>query len=168
MPVMNPADVGNINQHHHTRERWFGISADQSVNDWAIVAGLNPFSVVSQAGDFTAAAIKVIGTDDTPILANMVLFDMHRIMIASASDNLAYIFRVIYGTGTSAAAEGAEQFSDVMFFAPNAVGPGAEGGPIHTRMPQLDIDTKVWVKLKAATAETVTFYVGVHEYPQPQ
>ncbi len=167
MPVTNPAYLGRLEGHIHNRERWLGISADQSGNDWALVAGLNPFSVVSQAGDFTAAAIKVLGTADTPILADKVLFDIHRIVAASATDNLAYIFRVIYGTGTSADAEAAEQFSDVMFFAPNAVGPGAEGGPIEVKMPQLDIDTKVWVKLKAATAETVTFYVGVHEYPRP-
>lgn len=167
MPVTNPAYLGHLEGHIHTRERWFGISADQSVNDWAIEAGMTPFTVVSQAGDFTAVAIKVLGTDDTPVLANMVSFDIRRILVASATDNLAYYFRVIYGTGTSADAEAAQQYSDIMFFAPNAAGPGAEGRPLDVRTPLLDVDTKIWVKLKAATAETVTFYVGVHEYPAP-
>ncbi len=165
MPVTNPAYLGYLEGHIHTRERWFGISADQSVNDWALEATLNPFVVVSQAGDFTAVAIKVLGTDDTPNLANKILFDFHRILIASATDNLAYIFRVIWGTGTSAAAEGAGQYSDVVFAAPVAAGPGAGGAVLDIRMPQLAVGTKVWVKLSAATAETVTFYIGLHEYP---
>ncbi len=154
-----------IETHIHTLERWLGISGDQSGNDWALESSLTPFSVVTQAGDFTATAIKVIGTDDTPIIAGKTFFDMHRVEIASASGAEIYILRFIYGTGADAdVEEAAGRYTDTMFFAPNAAGPGADGGPLMVKFPRIAIDTKVWCKAKAASIETVTFYVGVHEY----
>ncbi len=156
--------IERIEGHFHTKERWFGASADQSGDDWALEASLTAFSATSQAGNFTASAVKVLGPDDTPDATGMTLFDIRRILVASAADNLAYVFRVIWGTGTSSAAETAKQYTDIMFFAVTAAGPGAAGVPLDIRMPLLAAGTKVWAKVKAATAQAVTFYLGLHEY----
>jgi len=167
MPNLKAADstyIEHIEYHFHNEERWFGASADQSGDDWALESSLTAFSATSQAGDFTASAVKVLGTDDTPDATGMTLFDSRRILIASAADNLAYVFRVIWGTGTSSSAETANQYTDIMFFAVTAAGPGAAGVPLDIRMPLLAVGTKVWVKVKAATSQAVTFYAGLHEY----
>ncbi len=155
--------LDHIEDHFHTRERWLGISADQSGNDWALEGTMNNFSVASQANDWTATAIKVLGTDDTPIISGMTVFDLHRIDIGSATDNQDYLLRFIYGSGTAVAAEAAGQYSDISFSAPVAAGPGAGGVTLDIRMPQLAAGTKVWAKLKASDVETITFHVGVHE-----
>ena len=158
-------EVTEIETHIHNVERWCGISANQSGNDWALESSLNPFSVVTQAGDFTATAIKVIGTDDTPFISGKTYFDPHRIDIDSASGAEIYILRFIYGTGADAdVEEAAGRYTDTMFFATNAAGPGADGGPLEIRFPRLAVDTKVWCKAKAAGVETVTFFIGIHEY----
>ena len=71
-------------EHFHTRERWFGISGDQSGDDWALAAGLTPFQAISGNGVFGADAndeAKVLGTDDTPAITNKQFFDMHRILV---------------------------------------------------------------------------------------
>lgn len=150
-------------EHFHTRERWVGISGDQSGNDWCIEAGLNPFRAISGLIAFGADAndeAKVIGTDDTPFITGMTLFDAHRMVVTAASNATDWVLRFIYGTGTMAASEGLGQYTDVM------VQEARKGSPIDVKMPQLICSTdKVWMRAKNATNNaTIDFFVGVHEY----
>lgn len=153
-------------EHFHNRERWLGISGDQSGDDWALAAGLNPFVAVSGNGDFGAAA-KVLGIDDTPIIAGNIRFDMHRIVIVDQENATPWILRIIWGSGTAADAESAGQYSDVMLMA-NIAGPPVRpnGVPVDVRMVRLTAGTdKVWMKAKNATnLDEIDFFVGVHEY----
>ena len=154
--------VEGIEKHFHNRERWCGISADQSGNDWALPAGLNPYQAISGNSDFGSDPndeAKLMGPDDSPGIAGMVKFDMHRIMITAASMANDWVLRIIWGTGTMADAETALQFSDVM------VQEARKGSPIPIMMPRQDVDTKVWLRAKSATNNaTIDFFIGIHEY----
>lgn len=71
-------EVVEIERHLHNRERWFGISGDQSGNDWAVEAGLNAFRAISGNGDFGSDAndeAKVLGTADTPAISGRTKHD---------------------------------------------------------------------------------------------
>jgi len=152
-------------EHFHNRERWFGISGDQSGNDWALEAGLTPFQAISGNGDFGGDAddeAKVLGTEDTPAITNKQFLDMHRILVISVSTATAYILRIVYGTGTMADAETAGQYSDVPYIRESGVG---RGRPIETMMPKLAAGNKIWIRAKNATDNaTIDFLVGLHEY----
>jgi len=152
-------------EHFHNRERWFGISADQSGNDWALEAGLTPFQAISGDGDFGGDAddeAKVLGSDDTPVITNKHFFDIHRILVITVSAATAYILRIVYGTGTMADAETAKQYSDVPYIRESGVG---RGRPIETMMPKLAAGTKIWIRAKNATNNaTIDFLAGIHEY----
>ncbi len=72
--------VDTLNRHNHSRERWFGISGNQSGNDWATDT-LTPFVAISGADTYGtdhaggAGAVDeayVIGTDDMPGISGMV------------------------------------------------------------------------------------------------
>lgn len=165
------ADVGVISylkehdDHFHARERWFGISADQSGNDWALEAGLTPFRAISGNGIFGEDAndeAKVLGTDDTPVIAGKRLFDMHEIFITALSAATVYILRFIWGTGTMAASEALGQYADVPVMKESAAGRSLIQ---EIRMPKVAADTKVWCRAKNATDNaTADFLVGLHEY----
>lgn len=158
--------VAEIEGHSHNRERWFGISGDQSGDDWAADT-LNPFQAISGAGDYGADAndeAKVLGADDTPAIVGMVKFDAHRITIVSASSTTQYKLRVVYGTGTMADAITAGQYSELVVKYDPAIF-GGTGHPVNLRMLRLDAGTKVWVQCKnASNNATIDFFIGLHEY----
>ncbi len=153
-------------EHFMNRERWFGISGDQSGNDWALEAGLTAFQAISGNGVFGADGndeAKIIGTDDTPVIAGKNFYMLHRLLVLTVSAATIYILRVVYGTGTMADAESAGQYSDVAYIRESGVGRGA---PIELKMPMLRAGTdKVWIRAKNATDNaTIDFLVGLHEH----
>ena len=155
-------------EHHvHNYERWFGISADQSGDDWALEAGLLPFTADSGDADF-GTAVKVIGPADTPVNLIAVKFDCHRLFITDLQHSTVYFIRVIIGRDgeTSAnTAESAGNYTDtpVITTDPNLNRFG--GVPVDLIMKRESVTERVWVKVKNATdGSTVTFYVGLHEY----
>lgn len=173
MSVSNPgvaaatllAEIEIVEQHLHNRERWFGKSVNQSGNNWGTKASLTPFRAISGSGAFgsdTNDAAKVLGTEDTPAITGMVLFDLHQIMVEGASNATEFITRVIFGTGTMAEAEAAGQYSDEMLTE------ARKGEPLDHIMPRLlcGMD-KVWVRVKNASNNAwIDFHVGLHEYAE--
>ncbi len=153
-----------ISEHHlHNRERWFGKSADQSGNNWALAIGLTPYRAISGASDFGSDAddeAKVLGTDDTPAIAGHTMFDPHRIWVEAASNATEFFIRVIYGTGTMADAETAGQYSDIM------VTEARKGEPMEVMMPRLDAGVdQLWIRVKNASDNAwIDFHYGIHEY----
>jgi len=159
--------VAEIEDHFHTRERWLGISADQSGNDWALNT-LNPFVAISGSGAYGADPndeAKVLGTDDTPVITGKVAFDLHRILVLDVDHDTPYKLRIVYGTGTQAQAVEAKQYTEVMVLF-DATNPQLSAGiPIEVRMPKIVADTKVWVDVWNATDNSeIDFFIGVHEY----
>jgi len=163
-----PADVAanydatiEHDEHFHTLERWFGKSADQSGTNWATEVSLTTFQATSGVGVF-GTAIKVVGSTDTPVVAGKAQFDAHTIFVQSTQAATIYILRFIWGTGDNAdVEEAAGRYSDSPYMREAANGRGA---PVDHRMPRLAVGTKVWVKTKNAAAQTIDFYVGLHEY----
>jgi hypothetical protein len=160
-------EVEEIEQHIHTRERWFGQSVDQSGNDWA-ADNLTPLDVISGDDEYGADAddeAKCIGTADTPVIAGMTKFDLHRILIVGVSQNSVYKMRFVFGTGTMADAITAEQTSEFMVKF-DAVNPQQSAGiPFEVKMPRLNAGTKVWLQAWNATNNaTASFFIGLHEY----
>jgi len=154
------------NEHFMNIEKWFGISGDQSGNDWALEAGLTPFQAISGNGDFGGDAndeAKVIGTDDTPVVAGKQFYMLHKLLVLASSVATAYVLRIVYGTDTMANNESAGRYSDVAFIRESGVGRGA---PIELKMPLLKAGTdKVWIRAKNATDNaTIDFLIGLHEH----
>lgn len=155
-------EISEVEQHVHNRERWFGKSADQSGNDWGVPGGLTVYRAISGNGVFGADAndeAKILGTADTPNRTGMVHFDLHRVMVSAVSNANDSVIRIIWGTGTMAAAETAGQYSDIM------ITQAKKGLPIPLIMPRVLVGNQVWVRVKNATDNaTFDFFVGLHEY----
>ncbi len=155
-------EIEVVQDHNHNRERWFGKSADQSGNDWALATTLTMFRAISGDDVFGADPndeAKIFGSDDTPAIAGMTLFDVHRIMVSATSNANDTVLRMIYGTGTMADAQSAGQYSDVM------VTEARKGSPIPIMMPRLPAGMQVWIRMLNATDNaTIDFFIGIHEY----
>lgn len=158
--------VHEIEKHFHSREIWYGISSDQSGDDWA-ADNLNPYQAISGNGDYGSDPndeAKVLGPDDTPVFTGMVKYDLHRLLIVDASSTSQYKIRIVYGTGTMADAITAEQYTEVMVKEDPALF-GGSGQPLEIQMPRQDVGTKIWIQCKNATNNaTIDFFVGLHEY----
>ena len=159
------ADVEIVEEHLHNRERWFGKSADQSGTDWAVESGLTVFKAISGDGDFGGDVndeAKVLGTSDTPAITGMTLYDAHRIIVNAASNANPYVLRIVYGSGTMADAETADQYTDVMLTE------AKKGTPVDVLMPRTTCAAcQLWVRAKNGTDNaTIDFYVGIHEYAE--
>ena len=157
--------VAEIERHFHGRERWWGaLAAPDETN--AIEANVTRPYVAASGADTWGVAIPVVGTDDAPAQAADVYFDVHRLMIVDLDDETdPWRIRLIYGTGTSAAAIGAGQWTE-MIVESNAV-PGNRAGasPVEVMMPRVAAGTKLWAQVWNNTnLEELSFFVGVHGY----
>ncbi len=154
-------------KHIHNYERWFGISGDQSGNDWALESSLAPFVATSGAADF-GTAIKVLGTTDTPDQADMVKYDPHRIFVTDMNTNTLYILRFIFdcdGDEVANTAEGKGYYTDTPFIAPDTNVNRVGGVAVTIITKQVISGIRLWAKVKnALTAKTLNFYIGIHEY----
>lgn len=160
--------VINIDADRHNPFRFCGKTADQSGNNWG-EDNLTPYQAISGLGVYGADAndeAKVIGTDDTPILTGSISYDVHSIQIADTSLNTEFKMRIIWGTGTMAAAITADQFSELMFKF-DATNPQQSAAiPVRINMPSVAVGTfKIWAQVKNATDNaTCDFFVGMTEF----
>lgn len=157
-------------EHHlHTRERWFGKSADQSGNNWGADT-LTPFRCISGNGVYgtdTDDEAKLIGSDDTPIVAGKTQFDFHRMLVVGVSVDTEFKLRLIWGTGTMADAITADQYSENMVKFDSLNPQLSAGIPIDVLMDKISSGMKVWAQCKNATNNaTLDFYIGLHEYDE--
>jgi hypothetical protein len=162
--------VHEIEKHFHNHERWFGISADQSGNDWALsvsTAGMpTAFTAISGNDTYGADAndeAKVWGTDDA--MGSDTKLDLHEIFVTAASETSIYYLRIIYGSGTMADAITAGQYTELPIVADAATG-GSIDTIITVMMPRITIGThKIWIQAKNTTDNaTISFLVGAHSY----
>ena len=163
--------VHEIEKHFHNKSRWFGISADQSgVNPWATsvsTAGM-PTVFLATSGNATYGAdasdeAQVWGLYDT--MGTDTKLDIHEIFVTAASQTSIFYLRVVYGSGTMAAAITAGQYSEFPVIANAAVG-GSISIIIPILMPRITIGTdKIWVQAKNTTDNaTISFLIGGHSY----
>ena len=155
--------VHEIEKHFHVRERWWGAAAVPSETN-AIDANVDTPFVATSGNDDWGTAIPICGTADNPVITTDVKFDAHMILVTDTDHTTPYRIRLIYGTGTSAAAISAGQWSEGMFI--TSGGPFSSGVPAEGRMPRIDVGSKLWVQVWNETnASTVSFFWGAHGYP---
>ena len=156
--------VREILDDDHTRERWFGISGNQSGNDWALNT-LAPFVATSSTNDY-GAEVKVLGTDDTPIFTDSKRFDINEIFILDSTEASVWKLRTVWGTGTRADAVAAEQFSEEVVMIDPTNPQQSAGMAVMVRIIPLVVGVdKVWIQgWNATNNATIDFLVGVHEY----
>ena len=154
--------VHEIEKHHHGREFWWGSdgSPDETT---AIAANVNaPFVAVS-GNNTWGTAISIMGTNDVPANIGDVRYDARRILVTDTDHTTPYRMRLIWGSGTSAAAIIALQMSEFMFV--TAGGPFSSGAPVNLQMPRGTVGEKLWAQVWNATnSSEVDFFYGVHGY----
>lgn len=157
--------VHEIEKHLHSRGRYWGALAVPDETN-AIEANVNrPFAATS-GNNTWGAAIPICGTDDVPVVAGLVKFDAHRLLITDLDDDTTpWRVRFIYGTGTSADAIAAGQWSEEMITTNVVPGNRAGGTPLDFQMPRVDVGTKVWAQAWNDTnGEVLSFFWGAHGY----
>jgi hypothetical protein len=158
-------EIEIVEEHIHGKEHWFGISADQSGDNWGGDT-LFPFACTSGNADYLEGGkAKVLGEDDTPIGIGSTLFDLHRLLVTAVSEDTVYKIRIIWGTGTMVQAISNGEFT-VVAVKFDALNPQQSAGiPFNIIMPRLVAGTKVWAEIKNITnLATLSFYIGLHEY----
>lgn len=152
-----------IETHLHSRtRRWGAVAFPDETN--AIAATVTvPFVAVSGNDDW-GAAIPICGTADVPVPTGNVKFDAGYIFVTDTDHATPYKIRIIYGTGTSAAAIIAEQWSEEMFI--TAAGPFLSGTGVNFQMPRVDVGAKLWCSIwnENNLSEAHLFW-GAHGYP---
>lgn len=167
--------VHEIEKHFHNYERWYGKSADQSgVNPWATAlstAGMRTaFRTISGSEVVGADAndeAQVWGLYDTLSVGGVAQtkLDFHEMFITASSVTTIWYIRVVFGSGTLAAAIAAGQYMEFPLVA-DAAQNGSIDIIVPIMMPRVTIGThKIWVQGKNATDNaTIDFLIGVHGY----
>jgi len=154
--------VHEIEKHFHSRGRFWGSNGAATETN-AIDANVDtPFVAVSGNDDW-GTAIPICGTGDDPTGLGYAKFDAHLILVTDTDHATPYRVRFIYGTGTSADAIAASQWSEEMFI--TSAGPFSSGVPLRFQMPRVDVGSKLWAQVWNATnASNVDFFWGCHPY----
>jgi hypothetical protein len=159
--------VREVEHHIHNVERWFGSTAGVAP---ALQTSLTPFSVACDATANTfGTAIAVMNGSETPAETGMTHFDPHRIFIASVTEtNQIWRIRLANNTGghanyTDAVAAG--YYTEIILsLTANANTPQ----PVDLMNYRYPVGTKLWaaVAQNSAGAESLTFFIGIHEYKE--
>lgn len=157
-------ETTEVARHFHSRARWLGKKVDQSGDDWASDV-LAPFVLVS--GDNTwGVATKILGPDDTPIMAGCTKFDPRELLVTDVDHNTPYKIRFIYGKDVASDAVASDFYSETMVQFDAANPQLSAGTPVTLKMPRMDSDTKIFAGCWNATdASELAFVIGVHCYP---
>lgn len=157
--------VHEIEKHVHSRGRWWGATGAPDETNAIAATVTVPFAATSGNDDW-GTAIPVCGTGDTPVPTGLVKFDAHRLLITDLDDDTTpWRIRFIYGTGTSAAAITAGQWSEEMIQSNAVPGNRAGGTPLDFQMPRIDVGTKMWAQAWNDTnGEVLSFFWGAHGY----
>ena len=154
--------VQEIEKHFHNRGRFWGATGAPDETNAIAATVTVPFVAVSGANTW-GTAIPILGTADNPALATDAKFDAHLILVTDTDHATPYRLRIIYGTGTSADAITAGQWTEKMFI--TATGPFSSGVPVSVIMPRVDVGSKLWVQVWNNTnGSNVDFFWGAHGY----
>ncbi len=156
--------VNAIQNHNHSRERWWGAVAVPDETN-AIEANVTrPFAAIS-GNDTWGAAIPILGIADDPTVG-LAKFDLHRLLITDLDNETdAWRLRIIFGTGTSGDAITAGQWTEVMLQSNAVPGNRAGGTPIEIQTNRKDVGIKCWAQSwNDTTGEILSFFYGVHGY----
>ena len=157
--------VDLLAHHNHASVRWIG---EHGARNLEVACGTDDTMTMFQttAGNNTwGVALCLIGTGDGPFIAGMTMYALHVIHIADVAalaDTDTHLIRMMWGMGTAAQAETAEQYTDIEF-APLRAGKTV---PKSIMMPRVAYGTnKLWAKhwTSGENATTMDFKIGLHE-----
>ena len=157
--------IMELERHFHNVERWWGAVAVPDETN-AIEANVTrPFQATSGA-DTWGVAIPICGTGDNPVLATDVKYDIHRLLVTDLDDETdPWRFRIIWGTGTSADAITAGQWTEMMLQSNAVPGNRAGGQPIDVIMRRENVGVKLCAQSWNNTVgEVLSFFFGCHGY----
>ena len=157
--------------HVHTIVRWYTKKNPQGVNEWCtpLAGHLAQFwRCISGNGTWGADAndeALLFGTDDllTELGTGLTYGDMDKILFLANSSTTPYIVRIIWGTGTMAAAVTANQYTEIAFLRAVA---DTNRKVYELKMPKVGVvGYKLWAQCQNATNNaTIDFILGVHAY----
>ena len=156
-------EAWELEHHFHTRERFLGLAgASEAYAPFAIPVG--------DAGIF-GAWTEVLDAGDTPIIADSTHFDPHLVLVTSTPlDNKVVILQVAWGA-VAATAYSEDDYTETMFLIEKGVGGSVNVVPVDIHTKRLPTNTLLWARAKQDTADatdgTVDFYIGIHEYTDP-
>jgi len=156
--------VEEIDRHFHVRERWWGAAETPSETNAIDVNVNRPFVAIS-GNNVWGTAIPILGTGDDVGIGDDPYFDPHRVLFVDFNGNAtAWRVRFIWGTGTSADAITAGQWSEIMVI--NAVaGPFAVGVPSEIKHVRIAVGLKMWAQVWNVTnVAELDFFYGTHSY----
>ena len=157
--------VMELERHFHNVERWWGaLGAPDETN--AIEANVNRPFVATSGNNAWGATIPILGTGDNPVLATDAKFDIHRLLVTDLDDDTTpWRIRIIWGTGTSADAITAGQWTEIMVMSNAVPGNRAGGSPVDVIMRRENVGVKIWAQAWNDTgAEELSFFTGYHGY----
>jgi len=158
-------EATEVAKHFHVRERWLGAAAAQGMTPYQLDAGNDDYG----ANGTNDTWLEVLAVGDTPVIATMTKFDLHRIAI-SAVETEAAVTRIRFSWGaTGDAGLQAGNYTEFVIIPVSADGGppvAAVQGPVGVLMPRLAAGTLVWAQawVKGANTSTIDFFIGIHEY----
>jgi hypothetical protein len=165
-------DAEYTEEHLHHKAHWYGKRAVQTATLWADGATLLPYVVTSGnntwSTDNTDFAL-LFGTGDvlTELGAGILGGDFNEILVTANSSDTPYKLRILWGTGTTAEAEAANQYSETMYMKKSTdsirIVRNFTTPVIPITMGGLPI--KIWMSTwNASNDATLSFLIGVHGY----
>lgn len=154
-----------IEHHLHHWNRWFG-KADTPNGEVHVADRIGttttPFQV--DAGDNTWGSwLQILGSSDTPIDTNMVMYDLHLVQIVAAENaNSTHFVQVAFGSSGDAALS-AGTYTEFIFH-PQSV--QAQELPVPITTSRRLSGTKAWIRtwVSGQNTSTMDFFFGLHEY----
>jgi hypothetical protein len=151
-----------------TCEHQLAKRTDQSGNNWAEKDGLTPYQSISGNADWgtdPGDAVKVLGSDDTPIDPDAESFVLAFGLVDDVSVGTSYLLRLIFAFGGSmddAITAGQYVVKRVKFDAsPPTITASA---PFRFACPPFRKGTRIWAQCKNATDNaTLDFFVSIQE-----
>ncbi len=155
--------VHEIEKHFHNNERWLGLAAvPAGETHRADIDSITAFQM-DAGNDTWGTWLQVIGSSDTPVIAGMAKFDLHRILMSDV-ENKKRITRIQIAVGSSGAAGlAAGDYTEIIATPDN----DAKQDPYSIMMPRYSAGEKVWIRcwVKATNTSKIDFFIGLHEYP---
>lgn len=140
--------IAEIEKHFHSKSR-------------VIPATITPIVIQSGANAW-GTAVQILAAGDTPIFPGNKFFDPDTLIVVSSSIVTPYRLRLIWGTGTSAAAILDDQFSETIYCPYLA---GVSTFHVIIRSPRIACGSICWIQCWNATnLAALSIFASLHEY----
>ena len=169
------AEIEVVERHLHGHERWFGLhGAYDSPDDCGSVDSTAPF--VLTTGDDNPGTgswvygpwLCLLGTNDTPIVGGMTLFDPHSVNVVDVTTkSVEHKLQFACGADTNAAdaAVAAGEVTELLLVPVDTKTGDRVLGMIEDREVA---GVPFWgrVAAKGQDADSIGLFIGIHEYPE--